>query len=81
MAEAPLGHLLPKCTKCAAKLSDLFDKMQKKHGMFFDLHGVAVLPKATICRDRGTVTIRTHCSCPKVTHFTFSEAAYQSLFV
>jgi len=80
-AEAPVGHLLPECTKCAAKLADLFDKMEKAYCMFFDQHGVAVIPKVTSCRDRGTVTIRTHCSCPKVTHFTFSEAAYQSLFV
>ena len=64
--ENPLGHLLPEC-KCAAKLADFFDKMETAYGMIFDEHGVAVLPKVTSCRDRGTVTIRTHCSCPKVT--------------
>jgi hypothetical protein len=83
--------LLPECTKCAAKLADFFDKMETAYGMFFDEHGVAVLPKVTSCRDRGTVTIRTHCSCPKVTcpeetcpevtDCSFSPADYQSLFV
>jgi hypothetical protein len=65
--ENPLGHLLPECTKCAAKLACFFDKMEAAYGMSFDECGVAVLPEVAGCRDRGTVAIRTHCLCPKVT--------------
>jgi hypothetical protein len=79
--EPALLHLLPKCGKCVEKLVSFLDKLEAAHGMEFDEHGVAVLPKVAGSRDRGTVTIKLNCTCPKVTDFSFSKAACQSLFV
>ena len=67
------------CLKCSQKLRKFLANMKATNGMEFDEHGVAVIPRDASCRDRGTVTIKLKCTCPKVTNFCFSEADYQSL--
>jgi len=78
-------HLLPKCGKCVKKLEKFLHNLEAALGMQFDEHGVAVLPEVAGCRrlarDRGTVSFKLKCTCPKVEVYNFSEAAYKSLFV
>jgi len=81
---APL-HLLPKCSKCVDKLVKVLDNLEAVLGIEFDEHGVAVLPRVfgmrPVARDRGTVSFKLKCTCPKVEVFSFTEAVYQTLYV
>ena len=83
--EPPRAPAPVACKKCATKLARIVANMSinVSYRLVFDEHGVATIPKRTGCRDRGTVTIKTAtwCTCPKTRDFSFSPAAYWSLFV
>jgi len=82
LVEPPRAPAPVACKKCATKLARMMASMNVSYCLVFDEHGVATIPKRTGCRDRGTVTINTAtwCTCPKIRDFSFTPAAYRSLF-